>query len=998
MDEQEQSSSFSQQDENRTEQQNIAKGSVDEELENALDNFARTYNLTTQNVKNIIYHIVKNPKTFATLIQNDPEAVDGLRITRARLKELERISKSEIPIELKPISLPRTFLDLNYNDEDEVDSDYQPRTDECVGDDDQSDSCSTNADCTPCDANVEIIEETANAEDEQNQIQFNTVIDDPIYIDFVKSCLTDDFQFTNNLFDDEDDDEYNVTNELDEFLRTHDEEEPDEYRKDRSTEIPRWELNEIWNEFKNNDEVSAKKRRVEDPNSANSSKNNKSLRSSNENSVNSSRLENVTREQKDRNKEIEGCSAANSGQPQPDDPLPSTSTDLSCSLLADCVAFSDEEILTLRTQLEKHVQLLCQCIVGSYGEAALVNARNSALNMLHELDKEMYKGNETSLFRISTLPGAVFSSHDIIACQGADLGIDLVQTLANTYPKLYINRLLSQEVMWVFARSSAIRYHDMVPEFRFMSFDDQNGTFLPSEDILLSLALFQLKHVKHSTWFNWNGKYQLISRNFLPNKTVSQIRNHLKNIRSNSSPSPIQTIVCRAEKGRLNIDYRFESEAPPQNDLPLDWPTNRQSFWLQGISEAFRKGYIQVVSTTDNDESVSKNSRNEVQKPRLRTRLQENAAQCNAESAGLKFNHAEDSKKLQHRSTSDQCRQHIVGSASPTTATETSNTKTQKGTNAPNHQKSTRKQNKQIRGIQALGEQSILNETRQALIGAINADLKQRLFMHQDKLRLIQRTISTEALSTAQKFERISAEIGQTHPKLLLLISALVPADELPLFLQNDRQRSSYRTALEMILMIQTYMIGSGSATTMRNTFKFLRDSDIHSEEALAKALAKHLGQDNPLWHILRRNMFDERFSENIQDSEYEIADLNDTLDDVPESEPIFETATLHYHNDREDRGGLRLRHGRITLEHNGRRKNVNIGFASDSAVGPLELTWSRPWSREMDSFLLTGYAKHGNSHNSVEEFMEEFSDSNITVIEANRRLSCLLSLAQTCS
>lgn len=64
--------------------------------------------------------------------------------------------------------------------------------------------------------------------------------------------------------------------------------------------------------------------------------------------------------------------------------------------------------------------------------------------------------------------------------------------------------------------------------FRFMSFDDQNGTFLPSEDILLSLALFQLKHVKHSTWFNWNGKYQLISRNFLPNKTVSQIRNHLK--------------------------------------------------------------------------------------------------------------------------------------------------------------------------------------------------------------------------------------------------------------------------------------------------------------------------------------------------------------------------------------------------------------------------------------------------------------------------------------
>jgi hypothetical protein len=33
---------------------------------------------------------VKNPQTFATLIQKDPEAIVGLRMTRSRLKELER--------------------------------------------------------------------------------------------------------------------------------------------------------------------------------------------------------------------------------------------------------------------------------------------------------------------------------------------------------------------------------------------------------------------------------------------------------------------------------------------------------------------------------------------------------------------------------------------------------------------------------------------------------------------------------------------------------------------------------------------------------------------------------------------------------------------------------------------------------------------------------------------------------------------------------------------
>ena len=115
----------------------------DDELNEALEKFAQTYNLTTQNVKNIIFvrvyslwivrtaildsvfkHIVKNPRTFATLVGEDPEAVAGLRLTRSRLRELEKISNTTIPIELKPVSIPRTFLDVNYNNDDE-DADYE---------------------------------------------------------------------------------------------------------------------------------------------------------------------------------------------------------------------------------------------------------------------------------------------------------------------------------------------------------------------------------------------------------------------------------------------------------------------------------------------------------------------------------------------------------------------------------------------------------------------------------------------------------------------------------------------------------------------------------------------------------------------------------------------------------------------------------------------------------------------------------------------------------
>jgi len=68
---------------------------------------------------------MKNPNTFSTLIRNEPMA--GLRMTRSRLHQLERIVKRSIPApELKPINAPRTFLDVNYGEEDEEDADYSP--------------------------------------------------------------------------------------------------------------------------------------------------------------------------------------------------------------------------------------------------------------------------------------------------------------------------------------------------------------------------------------------------------------------------------------------------------------------------------------------------------------------------------------------------------------------------------------------------------------------------------------------------------------------------------------------------------------------------------------------------------------------------------------------------------------------------------------------------------------------------------------------------------
>lgn len=104
---------------------------------------------------------------------------------------------------------------------------------------------------------------------------------------------------------------------------------------------------------------------------------------------------------------------------------------------------------------------------------------------------------------------------------------------------------MKNEIMWVLSQSRALKYPELIPKLRFVIFPKPYSLFLRSEQLLLSTALFSLKHVKHSSWRNSNGKYQLIAKHFLPVRTVNQIRNHLKNIRcSTASSNPINEIVC----------------------------------------------------------------------------------------------------------------------------------------------------------------------------------------------------------------------------------------------------------------------------------------------------------------------------------------------------------------------------------------------------------------------------------------------------------------------
>lgn len=99
-----------------------------------------------------------------------------------------------------------------------------------------------------------------------------------------------------------------------------------------------------------------------------------------------------------------------------------------------------------------------------------------------------------------------------------------------------------KEVMLALSKSKALKYPQLVPDVRFEKFEKSFAVFLPSEQIILSLSLFELFQVKHSSCANSNGRYQLVSQLFLANKSVSQIRNHIKNVKANPT-TPVHFII-----------------------------------------------------------------------------------------------------------------------------------------------------------------------------------------------------------------------------------------------------------------------------------------------------------------------------------------------------------------------------------------------------------------------------------------------------------------------
>lgn len=136
-----------------------------------------------------------------------------------------------------------------------------------------------------------------------------------------------------------------------------------------------------------------------------------------------------------------------------------------------------------------------------------------------------------------------------------------------------------------------------------------------------------------------------------------------------------------------------------------------------------------------------------------------------------------------------------------------------------------------------------------------------------------------------------------------------------------------------------------------------------------------------------------------VEDWEYEFIDMNklDKTDEEKYQNKLdFETVCLPYRFEPSERGRLRVRRGRVTMEHNGRLKTVNIGFKTNIDDKHLSnqkhTTPATPWNRDNDKELLLCFKKHnGDPQKTIEEFLN--NDKTISPIETSRRLDFLMDI-----
>ncbi|WKY06331.1 hypothetical protein Q1695_006493 [Nippostrongylus brasiliensis] len=557
-------------------------------FDSQLEEKAKMHNLNALNVKSILYRVMKDPHVLDSLmgIKSDTDGIPSVKVTRSKVKHSTEPAK----VELKPVPPPRTFLDVQFENEDD-DEDYRPeelQSDDSEDDEEGNETLTTNDHEKTCDKDDALDETIVNADRDENVVDSNlmvnnyrdsvvspyplrsrlphvlTFVENPDYLNFLQGIkASTPIQENSNVAaddDDPDDEEYNVLTELERLREL--ERDKDELRMDRFTEIPTREVEGLFKDLLGDtvETIMPELISTQTP---------------------SPKKKRTKRRSKD-SADGRGSKCNKTSLPV-DEPPPDGS--YSCSLISgEPVTFKAEELEQLRIQMEQHVQLLTQSVVMCFHDDRLTHVKNTYQLMINELDRHYYEAGPSSLFNISNLAGAIESCHDI-------MGVSRVPEVHVKWDATPFGWSPRPEAALVLGRSRAVIYPDLLPGVQPDLFEFPHQFFTAGEDLLLAHALVQFRHIPHSSSRDPFGRLYWVQKMLLPCKTVLQIGSHLRVARQHvegqvNNRNPMYQIIMQALRGVCHLRFPFERPAARYETLQM-WPEEERPIWYNKFSKHF---------------------------------------------------------------------------------------------------------------------------------------------------------------------------------------------------------------------------------------------------------------------------------------------------------------------------------------------------------------------------------------------------------------------------
>ncbi|KAK6105334.1 hypothetical protein QQG55_19845 [Brugia pahangi] len=559
-------------------------------MDEKLEMKAKSLNLTAINVKSILHHMIKNPQVISVIMGLDKSsAIADLKLTRSRTKHLSGQETNTGVKEGDVVTVPRvsrTFLDVNYDSNEDDDDDYLPEQDEEASEIEVENEADTgeisfgvlnNAlqvevsndddDVAPALHTRSKHESNIYPEDIPNfgdDVLLYSAVDDPEYVEFI-SNLNDPSKYD---LDEAEDPEYNFLSDAD----AEDITEEYEIRKDRATEIPLREVENLLQDLLEARLLPSPEHLEQTIDCVKDENKSCQLDRQDDYKPNMKKTKTMLMESLPGN--TEPTTILVDATLDDFQKISTMSSSLLCASVENPPFFSFYELQQLIAQLEKHVQLLTQFAVGCYFSKAMIETYNAFQVMINELNDYCLKRPEHSLFNIVNLEACIATCHDAIECEAIS---DFI-THRRKSRKL---QLPLPRTMFILSRSRALLFPELLPQVRMEIFPTFYPYFIREEECLLALGLYQFTHLKQ---FSAKRRcYALINEHLLANKTQSQIRLHLKNFRC--SNQPVHTLFVKAETGMVNMIFPLENRSTAISGPPYLWPQHLQPKWLKALVE-----------------------------------------------------------------------------------------------------------------------------------------------------------------------------------------------------------------------------------------------------------------------------------------------------------------------------------------------------------------------------------------------------------------------------